>query len=93
MAGSRSYQTGRVCGLDESGFLESQKRTSFLHGLQGLCGNSNSDFSSEFWNEKRLFLHVYLSAACTGRVEFGRTCAIRIATSDAASFPCDVANS
>lgn len=80
--------------LNQTGFFEGDVRAAFVHGLQTFCRNIDGDAFVELWDEKSLFLDVYLAAAFADRVVFGRTDAVRIAASDLrflacyCAFPC-----
>ncbi len=64
--------------LDETGFLERQKRSALLHRLESFCRYADSDLLAEFRNEKSLGLEIHLAAALARRVEFGRTDAVGV---------------
>ena len=63
---------------------------SLFHRLETFCGNTYGDFLAEFGDEKSLRLEIDLAAALAGRVEFGRTRAVRIPPADLRCFASDV---
>jgi len=71
----------------EPGFFESLVRAPLLEDLEAFRGNGNGDLLVEFRHEDGLLLHVDATPLLPGRVELGRTRAVRIPTSDAAPLP------
>jgi|SRR3989344_2719838 len=78
---------------DETGFLERYICASLFHRLQTTGRDIDGDFFAELGNEKRLFLHVYVPTARSGRVEFGRTGTVGIPTTYLALLSCYIASS
>jgi len=76
--------------LDETRFLEREKRSSLLHGLQSFGGDADRNLLAEFRDEKGLGLEIHLATTLARRVEFGRTDAVGIPAADLRFLACYV---
>jgi hypothetical protein len=72
--------------LNETSGAEGLVDAALLHGLDALCGNVDRHLPIELRDENGLLLDVHLLAGLAGRVELGRTRAVRIPACDAGSF-------
>ena len=77
--------------LYETRFLERDEGSALLHSLEPLGRDTDGDLLAELGDEERLLLEVNLATALAGRIELGRTRAVRIPTADLGLRSCDIA--